>query len=173
MPSEASKPMFDADRVAAQLRNYDRAPFMDLLNKWIEHSPNEKDLKLLAEQKPHMYINAMASLARMAGFTEKKEINVTGSIDFHAMGDSQLEDELAKRLSDIGMKVIDGKLVDEEARDQAEDAKQAAQNVLNHVMSKDSYTDIDSPTEDLEKNASISRPDETSEEPETKDEKSR
>lgn len=90
------KPRFNADDLRMKLRHYDRQPFLDLLQHWIDNSPAAEDIEKLAKRSPDKYVSAITQLARIAGFTEKTEATVDVNINVSRMSDSQLEDELAK-----------------------------------------------------------------------------
>ena len=77
------------------MSQYDRSPFLDLLSEWLQASPSTEALAEFAERYPDKYITAMASLARISGYTEKTvSLNVDMTIDLTQLSDSQLEDRL-------------------------------------------------------------------------------
>jgi len=85
------------------LQQYDRRPFLDLLAEWLLCSPDPEDIQKFANKYPDRYAGAMRQIAQVAGFTEKKEIDVGVNLNIHLLSDSQLEDKLKNMMS----KVID------------------------------------------------------------------
>jgi len=85
------------------LRQYDRAPFIDVLVEWIGCGPGPDAIADFAEKHPDKYVAAVSSLARIAGFSEKTETRVDVNIDIRRLSDSQLEDKLAEFASKIGI----------------------------------------------------------------------
>lgn len=100
---KAARPRFTGDEIRAQLQNYDRRPFIDLLTEWIQSAPDPAVVALFAIDHPDKYIAAMSALARIAGFTEKTEATVDITVNYRALSDSQLEDLMAKRAKELGM----------------------------------------------------------------------
>lgn len=96
-------PMWDGDMLRERVRQYDRTPFLDLLTAWLECGPTPEAVIAFAEKNPDKYINALTSLGKLAGFTEKREVEWHGSLNVGAMSDSQLEDKLAEIASRLGL----------------------------------------------------------------------
>lgn len=93
---KSARPRFSGDEIRAQLQNYDRKPFIDLLTEWISACPDPSTVAAFAEKHPDKYISALSNLARIAGFTEKTEASVDITVNYRALSDSQLEDKLAE-----------------------------------------------------------------------------
>lgn len=91
-------PQCTGDELRKALSRYDRQPFMDVLAAWLECAPLPEDVLAFAKKKPDLYVNAVTSLARLAGFTEKREVEVNHTLRLGTLSDSQLEDR-AKRLA--------------------------------------------------------------------------
>ena len=89
------KPRYDTRKLHHQLSQYDRTPFLDLLSEWLQQSPSAEALAEFAERYPDKYVTAMASLARISGYTEKTvSLNLDVTMDLTQLSDSQLEDRL-------------------------------------------------------------------------------
>jgi hypothetical protein len=101
-PSERKERALDG--IEAKLRNYDRAPFMDLLAEWMHCFPEPDSLKLFADKYPDRYIQAMAHLARIAGYTDKTESSVNVNVNVRQLSDSQLEDRLKELSANLGVR---------------------------------------------------------------------
>lgn len=89
-------PLFNREQVAATLRSYDRGPFLDLLAVWMECAPDPEAIMDFADAHPDRWANALASIGKLAGFTEKKEIDIDINLNIKSLSDSQLEDRLAE-----------------------------------------------------------------------------
>jgi hypothetical protein len=105
MSRGARRPEWDGDELRGRLRQYDRAPFLDLLSHWLENAPSADAIEKLATRSPDKYISALTQLARIAGFTEKSEATVDINVHISQMSDSQLEDYIR-----ANMGVIEGTL---------------------------------------------------------------
>lgn len=88
-----------------------RQPFLDVLEGWLRAAPKPENLENFANTHPDKWANSMVSLARIAGFTEKSEVQHNVAVTVKHMSDSQLEDELQKRLEELGH-VIDVEYAD-------------------------------------------------------------
>ena len=99
----AARPAFSRAGVEEALARYDRTPFLDVLAMWLEAMPAAPVLKRFAEQSPGKYITAMASIARMAGFSEKTDITHTHRLDLTKMSDVELEQRLLAATASLGL----------------------------------------------------------------------
>lgn len=120
---------FTGDELRSRLRQYDRAPFTELLAKFMECMPSEAAIMSFARRAPDKYIQALSTIQRMSGYTDKTEatLNVNLAVAVARMSDSQLEDKL-RQLGIDPDKIIDvapdGALIDEQK--QIESAKPSA-----------------------------------------------
>lgn len=96
--AKTNEPYYDSVSVAAQLRKYDRRPFIDLLAKFMELGPTDEDIHALAARSPEKWAQAIRGLASLAGFAERVEIDHNINLNIGRMSDSQLEDALRKEL---------------------------------------------------------------------------
>ena len=72
-----------------------RAPFRRILSRYVEATPNLDALAAQAERNPDRWAQGLAIAGRLAGYTEKLEIE--GSVDvhhLHRLSDMELEHEL-------------------------------------------------------------------------------
>lgn len=109
----SNAPAFNAADIRNALGRYDRGPFLELLAKMIEMFPDEASLKALAMKKPELFISSMIAMARISGYTEKQEVFHEHTVNVHKMSDSQLEDHVALLAQQLGMKTIEGTVIDE------------------------------------------------------------
>jgi hypothetical protein len=100
------KPMYDRVSVGKQLQRYSRQPFIDLLHHWLMQHPSPEAIAAMAELEPHRYAASLRTIASLAGYTEKTEIEHNININVREMSDSQLEDELRN-----AMKTIEGEVL--------------------------------------------------------------
>lgn len=94
------------DDIRQKLQTYDRSPFMDVLLSFLEGSPSPDAIKAFAERNPDKWASAMASVARIAGYTEKTEINQSVHVTVSRMSDSQVEDRLKALQAQIGIDLL-------------------------------------------------------------------
>lgn len=102
---------WNLEELQAQLRLYDRSPFIDLLTEWLAQSPELEDIADLASKDPARWVKAVTEIAKIAGFSEKKEVHVGVHVDVRQLSDSQLEDRLRQLLENaksVPLKVIEG-----------------------------------------------------------------
>lgn len=102
------RPQWDGDELRGRLRQYDRAPFLDLLSHWLENAPSADAIDKLATRSPDKYISALTQLARIAGFTEKSEATVDINVHISQMSDSQLEDYIRANMNVIEGTIAEG-----------------------------------------------------------------
>lgn len=92
---DSERPLFNAAAVHEQLQKYDRTPFIDLMVEWLRAAPSPEAIAAFAERAPGLYINALAALGRLSGFTEKTETLINlNVIDPRKLSDADLEDRL-------------------------------------------------------------------------------
>jgi hypothetical protein len=97
------KPLWDADDLRIRLRQYDRTPFLSLLQQFIENGPTDDAIAKMAEKYPEKWVTALVQMGRMSGFTEKTEATVNVNVSIGQMSDSQLEDEVRREIADLGI----------------------------------------------------------------------
>lgn len=79
---------------------------MDVLAEFLASSPSPEAIKAFADRHPDKWAGAMASVARIAGYTEKTEINQSLHITVGKMSDSQVEDRLRQLQAQIGIDLL-------------------------------------------------------------------
>ena len=94
---------WDARELITRLRKYDRSPFQDLLAIWLESMPDAASIEAFAKRAPDKYAMSLGQIARVAGYTEKIETQHNVNINIGNMSDSQVEDELRKRMQELGV----------------------------------------------------------------------
>jgi hypothetical protein len=97
------RPKYTGTELRKALTAYDRQPFTDLLVEWFEGCPRPEDIRELATKSPEKWVQAMASLSKMAGFSEKTETDVSITVNYKSMSDSQIEDRLRSLADRVGL----------------------------------------------------------------------
>ena len=97
------KPLWNGDDLRTRLRQYDRTPFLTLLQQFIEQGPTDDAIAAMAEKWPDKWVGSLVQLARIAGFTEKTESTVNVNVHIADMSDSQLEDEIKREMAELGI----------------------------------------------------------------------
>lgn len=82
----------------------------------MECAPDPEAIIDFADAHPDRWANALASLGKLAGFTEKKEIALDINMNIRTLSDSQLED----RLAELKSKLIEMEATDVTDSDDAE-----------------------------------------------------
>jgi hypothetical protein len=89
----------------SSLLAYDRKPFLDLLTEWVMAAPSPETIAGFADLHPDKYIQAMSFLARMGGYTDRRETSVDVSVNYRSLSDSQIEDRLRSLSERMGIPV--------------------------------------------------------------------
>lgn len=97
-------PSWTADDIRSVLRTYDRSPFQDLLSSWLSAGPTLEAIRSFADKYPDRWAGAIAQLAKVAGFSERREV-LTAHFNVTELSDSQLEDQLIAMAQHMGVEV--------------------------------------------------------------------
>jgi hypothetical protein len=97
------RPKYTGTELRKALTAFDRQPFTDLLVEWFADSPSPEAIRELATKHPEKWVQAMASLSKMAGFSEKTETDVSITVNYKSMSDSQIEDRLRLLANRVGL----------------------------------------------------------------------
>ena len=83
-------------RLAGQLTSYDRVAFIEQLAVELSsNKPSDAKRKAFNEKHPDRWLQGVAILARLAGFTDRTEsLNVSIIADLNALSDVELESRL-------------------------------------------------------------------------------
>jgi predicted ArsR family transcriptional regulator len=109
---KGQKPLWRADDLRTRLRQYDRTPFLTILQQFIESGPSDEAIERMAEKYPEKWVAALAQIARIGGFTEKTESTVNVNLQIGQMSDSQLEDSLRQEMLALGITDAEFEVVD-------------------------------------------------------------
>jgi len=90
----------------AEIRALSRAPFRRILSRYVDAAPDLDALAAQAEKFPDRWAQGLAIAGRLAGYTEKLEVDVTGEVThLHQLSDLELEmriHELEGKLKALG-----------------------------------------------------------------------
>lgn len=87
----------DPDEVRAHLEALSREPFRKALAEWMGAAPTEEDIKEWAKTRPDRWAQGLSIVGRMAGYTDKLEIE--GSV--HHSIQNLSDAEILQRLRDL------------------------------------------------------------------------
>jgi hypothetical protein len=91
----------NSDEMLTQFRRYSREPFMDILSMFMEGKPDPLSIKRFASENPDKWANAVGTIARLAGYHDKLEIEQNINIQISQLGDADLLALLEKSEQDI------------------------------------------------------------------------
>src|SRR5262245_15463272 len=81
----------------AEIDALSRGPFRKLLSVYLQTAPDRESLIAQAQRNPDRWMQGLALLGRLAGFTEKLEVHA--SVDLHHvhhLSDAELDAEIAR-----------------------------------------------------------------------------
>lgn len=99
---EVRPPRYTPDELRHHIERMSRDPFKELLATFMEGQPEANDIKELARRYPEAWTKAMATVAHLAGFHEKLEIEETHIHAVVNMSDQELMRKLAQVMGEIG-----------------------------------------------------------------------
>jgi hypothetical protein len=86
----------------AEIRALSRAPFRRILSRYVAAAPALDALATQADKYPDRWAQGLAIAGRLAGYTEKLEVDVTGEVThLHQLSDL----ELAMRIQELEAKL--------------------------------------------------------------------
>lgn len=94
---------FNSADLRKKLRTYDRAPFSELLALFLENMPSEEAIHQFANRYPDRYASALSNIGSLAGFSSKTEQTHNVNVNVGQMSDSQIEDELRRRMQALAV----------------------------------------------------------------------
>lgn len=88
--------------IEAELHQLSRDPFRRELAKLLGNAPSDDALTRIAERNPDRWAQALAILGKLAGFSDKLEVQANVHAQLSSMSDSELE----QRLRDLERQVV-------------------------------------------------------------------
>jgi hypothetical protein len=77
------------------LRSFSRDPFRKVLAKWLKNGPTDEQIQTQAAKNPDRWAQGASMLSKMAGYSERMEVDVTGELHHvHQLSDMELDAEL-------------------------------------------------------------------------------
>ena len=92
----AMPPRLDGDQLVRVLSAYNREPFQEALAALIEAQPSRKAIERFALQRPERWVQMVGTLARLAGFHDKLEVDASITLDLSRLSDVELMEQLAE-----------------------------------------------------------------------------
>ena len=90
------------EELRANLEQYSRQPFMNLLTDMIGAQPTERELRTWAARAPDRWAHAIEIFAKLGGFTEKREVTHSFIMNLMNMGDAQIQQALIELEAEEG-----------------------------------------------------------------------
>lgn len=87
----------DVVKIRAQLENFSRNPFRDILAATLNAAPTPAEIRVFAARWPDRWANLVTMFARLAGYSEKSEVITNNYVLIANLSDS----ELLKRLHNL------------------------------------------------------------------------
>lgn len=92
------------DAVLSEIRELQRDPFSRLLGRLMDAVPTDTQLRRWAQEHPDRLISSIGTIAKLAGYQEKMEVNKNIHLLISHMSDAELLDEIKRaeaRIVDI------------------------------------------------------------------------
>lgn len=84
------------------LQRADPRPILEQMAKLLAVSPDLESLAVWATKYPDRWAAAVTMLARLGGYTEKREVSIDVTFDLSRLSDSQL----AQRVAEVSQKLL-------------------------------------------------------------------
>jgi hypothetical protein len=97
----ADKKQLDLEQMEADIMNLCRSPFRTELSRILGCRPDEESIMAFAKRQPDRYFQAVAILGRLAGFSDKLEVEGNLNMKIKAMSDMDLRAEYEKLRSEL------------------------------------------------------------------------
>lgn len=99
-PKSMPKPLkgweIRAAEIAAQFAQMRREPFKHLLAEVLENAPTPEAIRALAKRDPSRYGQLLAIVARLAGYTDRLQVDANVTTHIKDLSDAELLQRLAK-----------------------------------------------------------------------------
>ena len=89
-------PRLDPVEVYENIKNLSRAPFAEQAARFLNNAPSDAAISSLAERNPDRWAQALAIVARFAGYNEKLEVEASVTQRIEALSDGELAAEIAR-----------------------------------------------------------------------------
>src|SRR5512145_2652289 len=78
------------EEIEAQLEAASRLPFVGLLARLLGCAPTDAAIDAIAQKNPDRWAQMLAIVARLAGYTEKLDVNAQLDVSLHDLSDAEL-----------------------------------------------------------------------------------
>ncbi len=92
----AKPPRLDGNAITRALSAYSREPFQDALVRLVEAQPTREAIERFALQRPDRWTKMVGTLARLAGFHDKLEVDASITLDLSRLSDMELMERLVE-----------------------------------------------------------------------------
>jgi len=113
------------EEIKAQLQEFSREPFTEVLAELLSCKPSLGALQAFANDSPDKWASAMKTVASLAGYHDKLEINQTLSMEVAGLSDSEL---LARAEAAMKVVVVEGEF--EQKKEPTADAEDPLVSML-------------------------------------------
>ena len=99
--------VFSVDELMSEFQAFSRAPFVEILAELVQGIPTPENIRIFAREHPDRWVNAIKTMANLAGYHDKLEIEGNIALDINKMGDAQLMaklDELGEQIKSMGIR---------------------------------------------------------------------
>jgi hypothetical protein len=92
-----------AARLVGRLRRLDLEPLLEPLTRLLAAAPDDAALREWAARRPDQWVAAIRGLATIVGYAERREVDVSVTINVNELSDSMLEAALAAQMAKLGL----------------------------------------------------------------------
>lgn len=119
---------FTTDELLSEFQAFSRQPFIEILSEFISGIPTPEAIRAFAEDHPDRWANAVKTMANLAGYHDKLELEGNIALDVNKLGDAQLMarlDELGEKIDSMGIRtgITEAEFVEVEANPQEKSTK--------------------------------------------------
>ncbi len=90
-----------ADEVAQNIANLSRHPFQKELIRHLMQSPSEEAIAGEAERSPNKYWNTVATIAKLAGYNDRLEVEASFQVEIGHWSDAELLQAIESKAIDL------------------------------------------------------------------------
>lgn len=109
-------PRLDPEKIREEIESYSRKPFQSLLSDALNSFPTAAKLKEFADRWPDRYAQYLATIGRLAGYSEKVERVENIHHWIHSASDAELiqkNQELQRAIAELTGDAVEVKAIEE------------------------------------------------------------
>ncbi len=96
-------PQLTPDEIREHLENSSRRPFREVLARFLECAPSDEAIAAQAEAHPDRWSQSLAIVSRLAGYTEKLEVEGSITHNISSLSDLELQIKLDALIKEMGL----------------------------------------------------------------------